>query len=273
MSPSAVVCFIAPPPVSNPLHKLVIYRRFLTGLGFCTLKLREKKIVCGNSFWVCKRMAAGSDEHVAPAVSALEQEALIENGGVAFHQTLGGLHAVVNLLSKWIVAVTFGGLLLLRHDALALWAAMGSVINMVLSVTLKKILKQERPDSRLSSGHGMPSSHAQAIFYAILFVIHSVFKWQGSGGVAAILSLFVVAIGSYFSWLRVLQRYHTTLQVVVGAIVGSVFAVLWFWAWEAAVHRAYDSSLLVRILVTIGAAGFSLGFISHVIRHWLKGED
>lgn len=75
------------------------------------------------------------------------------------------------------------------------------------------------------------------------------------------------------AWLRVSQRYHTTLQVVVGATVGSVFAVLWFWAWEAAVHKAYYSSLLVRILVIVGAAGSSLGFISHVIQHWLKGED
>ncbi|KAI7746301.1 hypothetical protein M8C21_014844 [Ambrosia artemisiifolia] len=201
-------------------------------------------------------MAVGSEEHVGPSVSALEQESLIEDGG-----------------SKWIVAAIFGGLLLLRHDGLAFWAAIGSVLNMMLSVTLKKTLKQERPDSRLSSGHGMPSSHAQAIFYTVVFVIISVIQWQGFSGATAILGLFVVATGSYFAWLRVLERYHTTLQVVVGAFVGSGFAVLLFWAWEAIVHKAYDSSLLVRILITVGAAGFSLGFISHVIRHWLKAED
>ncbi|XP_076904846.1 lipid phosphate phosphatase epsilon 1, chloroplastic-like [Bidens hawaiensis] len=235
-------------------------------------------------------MASGSleagilegDEPISLPLSALEQEALIENenenenenDGLSFHQTPGGrLHAIVNLMSKWIVAVSFGGFLFLRRDALALWAAMGSVINMILSVTLKQILKQERPVSRVSSGHGMPSSHAQAIFYTIVCIILSLVEFQGFSGVTAIASMFVVAIGSYFSWLRVSQRYHTSIQVIVGAIVGSVFAVMWFWAWEAVVYKAYESTLVVRVLVTVGAAGFTLGFISHVIRHWLKGED
>ncbi|KAK1439159.1 hypothetical protein QVD17_04974 [Tagetes erecta] len=286
MSPSAVPIFITPLPISYQFRKLVINRKS----PFCSptvlnLKLKKSEIGHRKSIRLNKTMAAesletgivdggdGSDELISPVTSALEQEGLIENGGVSFHQTVGGLHATVNHLSKWIVAVAFGGLILLRHDAVAFWAAMGSVLNMMLSVTLKQILKQERPVSRLSSGHGMPSSHAQAIFYAIVFVIVSVIEWQGFSGVTAVLSMFVVAIGSYFAWLRVSQRYHTTIQVVVGAIVGSVFAVLWFWAWEAVVHKAYNSSLLVQILVIIGAAGSSLGFILHVIRHWLKGED
>ncbi|KAI3712878.1 hypothetical protein L1987_71446 [Smallanthus sonchifolius] len=274
MLPSAVAFFITPPSISNHLCKLDIHRQSpFSSPNFLTFNLKESEIVYCKSVRLYKPMAAGSDEDVSPAISALEQEALIENEGVAFHRTVGGLHAVVNLLSKWIVAVTFGGLVILRHDVVALWAAMGSVLNLILSVTLKQILKQERPVSRVSSGHGMPSSHAQSIFYTIAFVILSVVEWQGFSGVTAILSMLVVAIGSYFAWLRVSQRNHTTLQVIVGAIVGCVFAICWFWAWEAIVHKAYDSSLLVRILVTIGAAGFSLGFISHVIRHWLKGED
>lgn len=72
--------------------------------------------------------------------------------------------------SKWIVAVTYSIFILLRHDAFALWAVIGCVLNMILSVVLKKILKQERPVSGVSSGHGMPSSHAQSIFFAIVFV-------------------------------------------------------------------------------------------------------
>lgn len=217
--------------------------------------------------------AGAGDEGIGREVSSFEQEALIDNGGVSFHQTVGVLHTFFNRLSKWIVALTFSGFILLKHDAFTFWATMGSVINVMLSLTLKKTLKQERPVSGVSSGHGMPSSHAQSIFYAIIFVITSVFKWQGFNGATAIVSTLVVAFGSYFSWLRVSQRYHTTSQVLVGVIVGSFFSILWFWTWETTVHKAYDSHLWVRILVVVGAAFFSLGFISHVIRKWVKEED
>lgn len=50
---------------------------------------------------------------------------------------------------------------------------MGSVLNTVLSVTLKQILNQERPVSALRSGPGMPSSHAQSIFFTVVFTILS----------------------------------------------------------------------------------------------------
>lgn len=72
--------------------------------------------------------------------------------------------------SKWLVAALFAAVFLLRHDAEALWTAMGSVINAVLSVVLKRILNQERPIATLRSDPGMPSSHAQSIFFTVVFV-------------------------------------------------------------------------------------------------------
>ncbi|XP_076937312.1 lipid phosphate phosphatase epsilon 1, chloroplastic-like [Bidens hawaiensis] len=269
------------PPLVSISNQLGINRRPplpLPPSSFFTFTLKLKtestKIVVNRR----TIMASGSlgDERILnnnnnQVVEAFEQEALIDIEIENENELDGGrLHAMVNLMSKWIVAVSFGGFLFVRRDALALWAAMGSVINMILSVTLKQILKQERPVSRVSSGHGMPSSHAQAIFYTIVCIILSLVEFHGFSGVSAISSICVVAIGSYFSWLRVTQRYHTAIQVIVGAIVGSVFAVVWFWAWEALVYKAYESNLVVQVLVTVGAAGFTLGFISHVIRHWLK---
>lgn len=66
-------------------------------------------------------------------------------------------------------------MILWRHDAEAMWAAMGSVANTILSGALKKILNQERPVPSLRSEPGMPSSHAQSIFYIVLFTI-----WSGN---------------------------------------------------------------------------------------------
>lgn len=283
MSPATVAIFIKPPPISNQFRNFHIHHK--TPFSSPAIRtLKKSEIVHRKSVILKKTMAAesiesgivGSDERFKPEVAALEQEALIDNnGGVSFHQTAGGLHIILNRLSKWIVAATFGVFILLRHDALALWAATGSILNVILSVTLKQILKQERPVSEVNSGneYGMPSSHAQSIFFTLVFVILSVIKSQGLNGGMAILSMLVVALGSYFSWLRSFLHYHTTSQVIVGAAVGTIFSVLWLWTWEAFVHKAYMSSLLVRILVIVGATCFCLGFISHVIQHWLKGED
>ncbi|KAI3502872.1 hypothetical protein L1887_31244 [Cichorium endivia] len=283
MLPAAVAAiFIKPPPILNQFHKFGINSKTpFSSPPFRTLK--ESAIVYPKSVRLKKMKVSGSietgilggdgEERFSPVISTLEQETLIDNNGGSFHQTAGGLHTLLNRLSKWIVAVTFGGFILLRHDALALWAAMGSVINVILSITLKKILKQERPDSGISSGHGMPSSHAQSIFYASVILISSLIKWQGFSALTGVLSVFILALGSYFSWLRILLRYHTTSQVVVGAIVGSIFSMLWFWAWERIIFEAYNSNLWVRIIVIVGTLCFCLGFISHVLRNWTKDEQ
>lgn len=58
---------------------------------------------------------------------------------------------------------------LLRHDAKALWIVLGANLNVGLSITLKRILNQERP-STSKSDPGMPSSHAQSIFFIVFIV-------------------------------------------------------------------------------------------------------
>lgn len=77
------------------------------------------------------------------------------------------------LQSKWLVFALFSTIILWRHNAESLWAAMGSIINAMLSVILKRILNHERPVSTLRSDPGMPSSHAQSIFFMVVFAILS----------------------------------------------------------------------------------------------------
>ena len=80
---------------------------------------------------------------------------------------------VLFVQSKWLVAVLFGTVILWRHDAEAMWAVMGSTVNSLLSVILKRIFNQERPDSTLRSDPGMPSSHGQSIFFTVVLSILS----------------------------------------------------------------------------------------------------
>lgn len=67
----------------------------------------------------------------------------------------------------------FAALILGRHDAEAVWAVIGSLVNAGLSVVLKQILKQERPYPNSKSDPGMPSSHAMSIFYTFTFAVLS----------------------------------------------------------------------------------------------------
>lgn len=71
--------------------------------------------------------------------------------------------------SKWLVAVLFMTLIW-RHDPGTLWAVIGVSLNGILAIALKMILNQARPISTLKADPGMPSSHAQFMFYAVAFI-------------------------------------------------------------------------------------------------------
>lgn len=74
------------------------------------------------------------------------------------------------------------------------------------------------------------------------------------------------------SWLRVSQKLHTMNQILVGAVVGSIFSVLWYLSWDAVVLEAFNSSLWVKVIFLLACAGFGLGFLTYVIQYWLKDE-
>ncbi|KAK9165483.1 hypothetical protein Scep_000674 [Stephania cephalantha] len=204
-------------------------------------------------------------------VRALEKDHVLIDGQMDFSPDLasGGLQSTLNRLSKWIVAILFGAYVIWRHDAEAMWAVIGSILNVLLSIALKHTLKQERPVSTSESDHGMPSSHAQSLLYAAVFTVLSLVKYFGMNGATLTIGILTLTMGLYFSWLRVSMRRHTVGQVVVGAIVGSIFSVLWFKSWDAFVLKAFVSHLWVRIVVVLGGAGFCLGFLLYVIRYWL----
>ena len=75
--------------------------------------------------------------------------------------------------SKWLVAGCFTLAALWKHDAEIIWISLGAVANSLLSVILKRMLNHERPSSALRSDPGMPSSHAQSIFFAATVLILS----------------------------------------------------------------------------------------------------
>ncbi|XP_071739119.1 lipid phosphate phosphatase epsilon 2, chloroplastic-like [Rutidosis leptorrhynchoides] len=205
------------------------------------------------------RVAEGNECGEA-AVYAFEHEAFLESGEDCYHQTANDIHLVINNLSIWFIAATYGGVILLRQDDLALWAVIGAVLNVLLSFVLKRILNQERPYSDVCSGPGMPSTHAQSISFAAVFIILSITGWLEVNGISVILSGLVIAVGVYLSWLRVLLRYHTTCQVVAGTVVGSIFSLLWF--------CTCDETLLKSALVR--KAAFNHCMVANYVQIWIQ---
>ncbi|KAL1536596.1 dolichyldiphosphatase [Salvia divinorum] len=205
---------------------------------------------------LCKMRGSTTDD----GVPAFEQEAFVD---VSLTFEDGGIEATINNLSKWLISAIFIVFVLWRHDALALWASLGSALNALLSVLLKHLLNQERPFSTSRSDPGMPSSHAQAIGYTITFLAVTLVEMFGGNAFTVTLSGVFAVIGSYFAWLRVSQRLHTVSQVVVGAVVGFTFGFLWFWSWNSFVLNLFASFLWARIVITLGAVVFVAFFVLH----------
>ncbi|XP_043810284.1 lipid phosphate phosphatase epsilon 2, chloroplastic isoform X3 [Manihot esculenta] len=134
----------------------------------------SKKRVSKTSMTELVKTYAFRDGDGEKSVKMLQQEALVkEPSGFPSQFTPEGLERTLNRLSKWFVSFLFGAVILWRHDAESMWIAMGSVLNALLSVTLKRIFNQERPFPSANSEPGMPSSHAQSIFYTVVFSILS----------------------------------------------------------------------------------------------------
>ncbi|OAA66105.1 dolichyl pyrophosphate phosphatase [Cordyceps fumosorosea ARSEF 2679] len=143
----------------------------------------------------------------------------------------------------------------------------GQLACEALNFALKRLIKEDRPRRRiLGKGYGMPSSHAQFVFFwsvaLALFLLIRHRPNNSSGKVAAAARVVVSAAGllvaAATAWSRVYLDYHTPRQVLVGASLGALSAVAWFavtaalrasgwlaWALELPLARA----LRVRDLV------------------------
>lgn len=244
-------------------------------------RVKSKKEL-GEKFWKFrasdhKNMTEFVEADVFERNDGYEEEAKVtkpESLSLTIGQKLNFVEfdATLNRLSKWLVAALFGILILWKHDAEALWVAMGSVVNSCLSIKLKKLLNHERPATALRSDPGMPSSHAQSIFYTAFFAVLSLFQWLGTNAYTVGAGSVILMCGTYLTWLRVSQRLHTVSQVVVGAVLGSVCSITWFWLWHAFVFEAFTDSIFVRFFVVFGSLSFCSAFLLYVIQNWLDDD-
>ncbi|OAA45120.1 dolichyl pyrophosphate phosphatase [Beauveria brongniartii RCEF 3172] len=115
----------------------------------------------------------------------------------------------------------------------------GQLACEALNFLLKRLIKEERPRRIHGKGYGMPSSHAQFVFFwsialsLFLLVRHrptTTTTTPGGARLVARLAVSATSLGlaAATAWSRVYLNYHTPKQVLVGSSVGVLSAVAWF---------------------------------------------
>lgn len=134
-----------------------------------------------------------------------------------------------------IIVTTFA--LLYNKPKLYYYYIFGIIINSILNIILKLIIKEPRPPRLKNSNilqtqpyngtkivnfniYGMPSGHSQFVFFSTLYI------WLACKNIKITIFYFTVALITLYQ--RVKYNMHTFFQVVIGAIIGSVMGCLVF---------------------------------------------
>jgi dolichyldiphosphatase len=139
-----------------------------------------------------------------------------------------------------IILFIFSLYFLWENSNLFFYYNIGIFVNQIINIILKGLLQCPRPSEdeklfNLALKHGkrflykdgipydifgMPSGHAQSVFFSTIFIFLSTEKMN--------IFLIYLSICLITLWQRVSYNYHTITQVVVGSIVGSLIGYLFY---------------------------------------------
>lgn len=180
-----------------------------------------------------------------------------------------------------VSALTFL-LLLYRRDATTSLFLFGAISNALLSKILKRLINSSRPTGAPLEDPGMPSSHAQSLFFFAAFLASGAQIWsmpiEFANGTPlasvfrAVASVAIVALAAVLTLLRVRAGLHTMAQIGVGAVIGAANGALWFRTSPAllewVVCRQVSGNAPVALLLVLGA--LVVGSVERAIARLLK---
>ena len=131
--------------------------------------------------------------------------------------------------------------LLFNKHNLLFYYIVGFCINIILNIILKGIIKQHRPldDEKIfnlaikynnkdifKNGlpfdiFGMPSGHAQTVLFSTVYIYLAVKKMN--------VLVFYLLISFITMFQRIYKNYHSINQILVGDIIGALFAIFMFY--------------------------------------------
>ena len=150
---------------------------------------------------------------------------------------------LLNIGSNGPLILFIASVYLLRNSQNGLYYyIIGSILNTILNVVLKGIFQQPRPiyDKDLfkvalnynkkhqfmipSNIYGMPSGHAQSVFYSTIF-IYLMFKNSN-------ITIFYLLISLITLFQRIEELWHTVFQVIIGSLIGLIFGYFIFYMYQ-----------------------------------------
>ncbi|XP_023028920.2 dolichyldiphosphatase 1 [Leptinotarsa decemlineata] len=150
---------------------------------------------------------------------------------------IGQFLALISL-APFGIGSGFIALILFRRDLHTITFFLGTLFSEILNYVLKHTICEARPVHRdaIHVEYGMPSSHAQFVWFFATYIIYFVFiklYHMNNNTIIENLSKFLIISSSLVmavlvSISRIYLEYHTFWQVLCGAVVGILFATFWF---------------------------------------------
>eukprot|EP00962_Isochrysis_galbana_P022781 scaffold6814_cov117-Isochrysis_galbana.AAC.2 len=148
--------------------------------------------------------------------------------------------------TRWVVVSAVAATLLCRRDAAAVLCVSGAVLNALLSKIMKRVINEARPAGARLSDPGMPSSHAQSLFFFAAYLsaaavraetlpafaiaesgLPSFIRVGSTTERATVCAALALVLAVAAASMRVSDGLHTREQVGVGAIVGGLMGASW----------------------------------------------
>jgi dolichyldiphosphatase len=184
--------------------------------------------------------------------------------------------------TKVLVSGTTFVVLCYRRDVVIALFLVGAISNALLSKVLKRLINASRPHGARLSDPGMPSSHAQSLFFFAAFLAMTVQHCDWPFNCAPqLLQLIrygtasgILVLATILTLLRVRGGLHTVAQVSVGAAIGSLCGTCWYLqqpelqaSLSARLGREPEPAVLVTLLV-VGA--LVVGSVERTLAQRLK---
>lgn len=140
------------------------------------------------------------------------------------------------LSTRNVVSGTAACVLLYQRNASTILCLLGAILNGVSSKVLKRLFNESRPAGARLEDPGMPSSHAQSLFFfasylSILAANHdslSALAPPPSPLVRFATAAAVLVGASAAAVSRIASGLHTPAQIIVGAAFGAAFGASWY---------------------------------------------
>lgn len=118
-----------------------------------------------------------------------------------------------------LITLIYGFITIVRRPIYLSGYLVFTAINQSINALLKSIIKEPRPEPNGKTDydqHGMPSGHAQHIFFFITFTY-----LVNKSVMVLLLELFLSFITLYQRWK---YKKHTISQLIVGSLLGIIIA-------------------------------------------------